>query len=134
MARYTAALATKHPDAIIVSGGARVVDRTAETAAKASGLAVISYRPERFDSMYGYPLYTIETVTEGDAAQEIVVEKHRRINPPCFKSFGQAAFFRNGWIVDDADLLVAFWDGVSAGTSDTIGKANAANLPRYIYR
>ncbi len=134
VSRYVTALAAKYPDAVLVSGGARGVDTMAERTARACGLAVISYRPYSFDSIYDRTLWTIETITHGGSAQEVVVSKHRRISPPCFPSFGKAAFFRNGWIVDDADRFVAFWDGVSAGAGNAIGLANKADKPRYIYR
>ena len=38
----------------------------------------------------------------------------------------RAGFERNGLIVRDADRVVAFWDGRSNGTRDTIHKAEAA--------
>jgi hypothetical protein len=132
VARFVTALASKYPDTVVVSGGAPDVDQKAEDTARLCGLAVISYRPYKFDSIYGYPLWTIETVTHGEAAQAIVVEKHRRINPPCFKKFAPAAFCRNGWIVEDSHRIVAFWDGASTGTRDTIKKAERAGRPTHI--
>lgn len=38
-----------------------------------------------------------------------------------------AGFARNQLIVDASDCIVAFWDGHSRGTLDTIRKADAAN-------
>ena len=40
-----------------------------------------------------------------------------------------AGFKRNGTIVSRADAVVAFWDGVSRGTLDTIKKAHASSKP-----
>lgn len=40
----------------------------------------------------------------------------------------QAGFKRNQVIVDDVDLVVAFWDGISRGTRDTVLKAEARGL------
>lgn len=37
-----------------------------------------------------------------------------------------AGFNRNQSIVDNADFVIAFWDGKSKGTRDTIGRANKA--------
>ncbi|MEK0346434.1 MAG: SLOG family protein [Nitrosopumilus sp.] len=37
-----------------------------------------------------------------------------------------AGFIRNQLIVDAADIVVAFWDGVSKGTKDTLDKAHKA--------
>jgi hypothetical protein len=132
--RWVMALAAKHPEAIVVSGAARGVDQAAETAALRCGLGLISYQVFGFRSMGGAMLYSIETVTQGEAAQEIVVAKRRRITPPTFPSFGRAAIFRNGWIVEDADRLVAFWNGLSNGTADSIAKAHRCEIPVHVYR
>lgn len=43
---------------------------------------------------------------------------------PDYETYGKAApFKRNTDIVNDADVLVAFWDGVSRGTADSVQKA-----------
>lgn len=45
-------------------------------------------------------------------------------------SHGRAAgFIRNGEIVQQCDVVAAFWDGSSRGTADTVGKAEAAGKP-----
>ena len=41
----------------------------------------------------------------------------------------QGGFARNGKIVAPADLVIAFWDGKSHGTFDTIQKATKAKKP-----
>src|SRR5262245_3004165 len=47
---------------------------------------------------------------------------------PDYDQYGRAApLVRNGAIVADADLVVAFWDGISPGTHDTIKKALKAH-------
>ncbi len=43
--------------------------------------------------------------------------------------FPVAAFNRNQTIVDNADEVVAFWNGLSRGTLDTIKKAYIAGVP-----
>ena len=43
-----------------------------------------------------------------------------------------AAFIRNALIVDDADIIIAFWDGESRGTIDTIKKAKAKGKLVYV--
>jgi YspA, cpYpsA-related SLOG family len=44
---------------------------------------------------------------------------------PNWSKHGKAAGpIRNSELLYDADLLVAFWDGVSSGTEDIINKAN----------
>ena len=40
-----------------------------------------------------------------------------------------AGFARNTIIVENCDQVIAFWDGQSRGTADTITKAEAANKP-----
>lgn len=43
-----------------------------------------------------------------------------------------AGFIRNQRIVDACDMVIAFWDGKSSGTQDTIEKAKIARKPTYI--
>ena len=45
------------------------------------------------------------------------------------KGFAAAAFARNQQIVDASDFIIAFWDGKSRGTKDTINKAAKAKKP-----
>lgn len=44
-----------------------------------------------------------------------------------------AGHMRNTEIVNEADELVAFWDGVSRGTLDSIRKARARGIPMRVY-
>ena len=81
------------PDTVIVSGGARGVDREAEVTAKRCGLKVIVFYAN-WDK-YG-------------------------------KSAGMK---RNQLIVNESDQVVAFWDGKSPGTKNTIDRAKRANKP-----
>jgi hypothetical protein len=49
---------------------------------------------------------------------------------PDWKNKGKiAGFLRNSDIVANADHVVAFWDGVSKGTEDTINKARKLGIP-----
>ena len=43
-----------------------------------------------------------------------------------------AGFIRNQTIVDNCDMVLAFWDGESRGTADTIEKAKKAKKPTFI--
>ena len=131
--RYVTKLAAKHPEAIIVSGGAHGVDQEAEKVALWSGLDIISYRPYEFDSIDGGKEWSVETVTRGERAQALVVEKSRRINPPTFKSFGQAAMFRNGWIVQDSEITVAFHCNGSPGTTGALRRAREFGRQVFVY-
>ena len=45
----------------------------------------------------------------------------------------KAGFIRNKLIIDDADVVIAFWDGISRGTAHSIKLAEEANKPFYIY-
>ena len=130
---YVASIAAKYPGAVIVSGGARGVDQAAEATAHACGLGLISYRPYEYENMEHKPEFSIETFTEGERAQSIVIEMRRRISPPFFPSYGQAAFFRNGWIAQDCQILVAFHHEGSPGTARTIKIAREFGRKVFVY-
>jgi len=52
---------------------------------------------------------------------------------PDWDAHGKAAgFIRNQLIVDACDVVLAFWDGKSRGTEDTINKAKKAKKPTFI--
>lgn len=52
---------------------------------------------------------------------------------PDWNELGKSAgFIRNQQIVDACDMVLAFWDGVSKGTQDTINKAKKAKKPTFI--
>lgn len=52
---------------------------------------------------------------------------------PEWDKYGKrAGFVRNQLIVDTCDMVVAFWDGESYGTADTIEKAKKAKKPTFI--
>jgi hypothetical protein len=46
-----------------------------------------------------------------------------RVFLPDWERGRQAGFERNSLIVEESDVVVAFWDGKSKGTADTIRKA-----------
>lgn len=98
---------------VVVSGGARGVDRTAETWAADHGVPVMSFRP----------------VNLGEGDRSWAVERwmggQRSVLPGRYRGFAPAAFVRNGYIVEAADRVVAFWDGASNGTHHTINRARA---------
>lgn len=53
---------------------------------------------------------------------------------PDYELYGRTApLIRNKLIVDHADLVIAFWDGSSAGTEYTISYAKRRNVPIEIY-
>ena len=51
-----------------------------------------------------------------------------------YREFSVAAKVRNTLIVNDADVLLAFWDGKSTGTKDSIDKARNQNKPVHIIK
>lgn len=56
-----------------------------------------------------------------------------RVYPAEWDRFGKSAgFIRNQTIVDNCDMVLAFWDGESRGTADTIEKAKKAKKPTFI--
>ena len=107
-------------DAHVVSGGARGVDSAAEARAVERGLCVSSYRvqqihwePDRFEVQ-------LHTWEDGEYGGYVLLEDD-------FEMFAEAALWRNGEIVSDAeDGVVAFWDGVSRGTGNTVARAQSA--------
>jgi len=54
------------------------------------------------------------------------------VKPDWGKNGAAAAFIRNGEIAAKSDLVLAFWDGVSKGTKDTIKKAAQYKKPTII--
>lgn len=107
----------------IVSGGARGVDRMASTAAIGAGLHVVEFRVlDRKDGWFTPEKWTFDP---GDPdGWQLVSMQPPGIRPKAFRSFGQCAYFRNGLIVQECDVLVAFWDGQSKGTKHAIDLAN----------
>lgn len=56
-----------------------------------------------------------------------------KVFKPDYDKYGKAApFVRNGEIVDHSNAVLAFWDGKSKGTLDTISKANKKGIPVWI--
>ena len=54
---------------------------------------------------------------------------------PEFKFFGRGAYrMRNIEIVRNSDLIIAFWDGKSKGTNQTVGIAKKAGVPVMIVK
>ncbi len=84
-------------DIIIVSGGARGVDKYAETFANRNGIKTKIF--EANWNRYGK----------------------------------RAGFLRNELIINEADKVIAFWDGKSKGTKHSIDLAIKANKPLDIY-
>lgn len=100
---------------LLVSGGARGVDHTAEQAAHDLFVPVLSFRPR-----LQHTEWRIERLLFGaDGTVD------RAWLPGAYPSFAAAAFVRNGYIVESSDRMLVFWDGKSRGTEDTLRKAQA---------
>ena len=60
-------------------------------------------------------------------------EINKKVFKPEWDKYGKSAgFIRNQVIVDTCDMVLAFWDGESRGTADTIAKAKKAKKPTFI--
>jgi hypothetical protein len=73
-----------------------------------------------------------------DSLAERYADKYqlkKKIFLPDYDKYKKAApFIRNGTIVEYSDCLIAFWDGNSRGTYDTIKKAKTKGIPVLIVR
>ena len=57
-----------------------------------------------------------------------------KIHRADWKKYGKiAGFIRNAYIINDSDIIVAFWDMKSRGTLDDIEKAESAGKHIFIY-
>ena len=72
-----------------------------------------------------------DTLAEQFAARHSIGFKVYR---PDYVSFGKSAtYVRNKKIVDESDLIIAFWDGKSKGTKMTIEIARRESKPYKIF-
>ena len=63
-----------------------------------------------------------------------IVKINRIIFLPDWDKYGKSAgFIRNKLIINEADMVVAFWDGKSKGTKNSIDLAINAGKPVDIY-
>jgi hypothetical protein len=114
---YVGLVLDREPDAhLLISGGARGVDRAAEEEAARRNLAVVSLRPRQVSGGYVVDRYEdgrrVWTVSEPTGIAVL------------FDSFTAAAKQRNYWIVWEAKGGVhALWDGYSGGTAHAIAAA-----------
>lgn len=76
-------------------------------------------------------------ITGGAIGIDTVAEKYadrkhikKQIFFPDYSRFGKSApLMRNKLIVDNADIVIALWDGVSAGTNYTVKYAERIGKP-----
>ncbi len=83
--------------ALVISGGARGVDKTGEQWAATNNIPI-------------------------------------RVVPAHWEKYGKSAGYRrNLEMADDADILIAVWDGQSEGTKHMIDIMQAANKPVFVF-
>ena len=111
--------------ALIVSGGAKGVDKAAETAALKYGLKVRSYRVASLDDDRHFP----ELWEFGGAAPQVRV----LLEEPCWRDYEACLAYRNALIIEDSHRIVAFWNRHSSGTSLALDFAEGAGRPAKIY-
>lgn len=92
-----------HDELVIISGGAKGVDTAAAEEAHKLGVKTIIYPVDMNDCPYGYDDFEL-----------------RR------KWYGRKAYERNQKIVDEAEIIYAFWNRTSKGTLNTIKRAHKA--------
>lgn len=76
-------------------------------------------------------------ITGGAAGIDTIAEKYadqkrikKQIFSPDYERYGKSApLMRNKLIVDNADIVIAIWDGVSGGTNYTIKYAERIGKP-----
>ena len=53
---------------------------------------------------------------------------------PDWRKGNQAGLERNTKIIEQSDIVIAFWDGISKGTHNTINKTKEMNKLLYLFR
>ena len=94
---------------------------------------ILTYAKEHYEN-----IMVISGGAKGaDAIGEQWAKDHNipvKIFPAEWGKYGKSAGFkRNQLIVDECDLVIAFWDGKSKGTADTINKAKALGKAVYVF-
>ena len=105
-------------------------------------VAVIGSRGLLLDDLEDYlPKETMEIVSGGargvDAsAREYALRHGLKLTEylPEYSRYGRAApLKRNITIIENADLVLAFWDGASRGTKNVIDNCKKRNIPIKVY-
>ena len=105
-------------------------------------VAVIGSRGLTVDNLGDYlPIETTEIISGGargvDAsAREYALRHGLKLTEylPKYERYGRAAPLRRSIaIIENADLVLAFWDGASRGTKYVIDNCKKRNIPIQIY-
>lgn len=86
--------------------------------------------------------YSIVIVSGGCAGADLLGEQYARENgysidryPAEWEKYGRkAGIMRNAVMADNADALIAYWDGISRGTKNMIDEARKRGLAVRIKR
>ena len=125
--QFVTSLHPRYKDTIIVSGGARGVDQTAERTWLEQGGRVLSFRPKQ----YGEEDFGIEVWDLGGDNPRVHELTNWRGAPADYKS---ACIIRDILIAETADRLVAFYKrGRSWGAGFTQGWAHDMGRPDFAY-
>lgn len=106
---YCDSMLVNTKDVQIISGGARGADTLGERYAKERGYNIILF-PAPWDDIANRPKNEI---------------KFRRDGTPYWV---KAGYHRNKIMAQNADALIAFWDGISGGTKNMIDNARKYKL------
>lgn len=129
-------LAVKYPCTVVISGGARGVDTLAVTAAKRLERAwaefrVVQDQPDtlaanahrRADAQCRFSHHLAHDTFALELLGEETLNDWASWCDGDYMTFAQAAFARNTWIVKAATHVVAFHDGQSRGTLNSMQEA-----------
>lgn len=84
----------------------------------------------------------ISTVVSGGAdGADILAEKYAKKNkkqlkifPAEWEKYGKkAGFLRNKFIIEESSIVIAFWDGESKGTGNSLSIAKKLKKPTFIF-
>ena len=87
------------------------------------------------------PENTTEIISGGATGVDTSAKKYALANDikltefvPEYRKYGKfAPLIRNAQIIDNADLVIAFWDGKSKGTKNVIEKCKQRGVPVSMY-
>ena len=90
------------------------------------------FLPENISLIVSGGAKGIDTLAEEYANENSIAKK---IFLPDYKKYGKSApLIRNKLIVDNSDIVIAFWDGVSRGTKFTIDYAKKQSKKVTVYK
>lgn len=98
------------------------------------------YEKAEQEILQKYDISEISGIVSGgadgaDSIAEVFAYNHKipmTIHRPDWKIGRHAGMLRNTKIIDECDQVIAFWDGKSRGTEDSIKKAQKAGKEVYV--